>query len=128
MSLVKAIHHVKLKCTKDTFEAVFHFYAEVLGIQVLAKHEDCAILDTGSGIFEIFNDAEQLHGTGDFAHVAFFVESVDEAVETVEKAGYKIKEYPVNVMFDRGVPTPARLAFCYGPIGEEIEFFQWRES
>lgn len=126
MSLVKGLHHVHLKCTNEKFEDVLHFYVDIIGLKLLAKHEDCAILDTGDGIFEVFNDADAMLGQGDFRHVAFATDDVDKAIQTVENAGYKIKEHPINVMFDLGKPTPARIAFCYGPVGEEVEFFQIR--
>lgn len=130
MGIVKALHHVKLKCTKETFEDVLHFYVDVLGLKILGKHPDCAILDTGSGIVEVFNDAEELLPQGYFVHIAFATDDVRSAIKTVEDAGYKIKEYPVDVMFDLGGPgpSPARIAFCWGPVGEEIEFFEVREG
>ena len=74
------------------------------------------------------SDADALLGQGDIRHFAFFVDDVDACIEAVEKAGYKIKEYPVNVMFGLKEDTPARIAFCYGALGEEVEFFQIRKA
>ena len=126
MAIVKGLHHVKLKVTKDVFEDVLKFYAGVLGLEILSQHDDCAILDTGDGIVEVFNDADALQGIGDFRHIAFAVDDAALAIKTVEEAGYKITEYPVDVMFGLREPTPATIAFCEGPVGEEIEFFQIR--
>ena len=128
MGIINGLHHVKLKVTKDSFEDVLKFYVGVLGLEVLSRHEDCAILDTGCGILEVFNDGEKLLGTGDFRHIAFAVDDADLAIKTVEEAGYKITEYPINVIFGLREPTPARIAFCEGPVGEEIEFFQIRNE
>ncbi len=128
MGLVKGLHHVQLKCTMEEFEKAVHFYQDILGLELLSRHKDCAILDTGNGIVEIFNDADKLLGQGDLRHLAFEVEDVAKCIETVEKAGYKIKEYPVNVMFGLAKPTPATIAFCWGAAGEEVEFFQVREA
>lgn len=128
MSLIKGLHHVHLKCMKNQFEDVLHFYVDVLGLRLLAKQEDCAILDTGNGIVEIFNDAEALLGQGDLRHLAFQVEDVEACIRTVEAAGYQIKEYPIDVVFALEKPTPARIAFCYGVLGEEVEFFQIRKE
>lgn len=124
MSLIKGLHHVHLKCRIDQFEEVIHFYKDILQLRLLARQEDCAILDTGNGIIEIFNDAQELLGQGDIRHLAFEVEDAAACIQTVEQAGYKIKEYPIDVVFALEQPTPARIAFCYGVLGEEVEFFQ----
>lgn len=128
MSLIKGLHHVHLKCKAEQFEDVLHFYVNVLGLNLLDRRPDCAIIDTGNGIIEVFNDAQELLGQGDIRHIAFYVDDVDACIKIVEAAGYKIKEYPINVMFALGRPTPARIAFCYGVLGEEVEFFQLREE
>ena len=124
MGLIKGLHHVHLKCKADEFEEVIHFYVDVLELKLLAKQEDCAIIDTGNGIVEVFNDAKTLLGQGDLRHFAFHVDSVDACIRKVEAAGYKIKEYPIDVTFALEEPTPSRIAFCYGPLGEEVEFFE----
>lgn len=127
MGLIKGLHHVHLKCLPDQMDTVQNFYENIIGMKLLSKHEDCAILDTGNGIFEIFCDADKLLGQGDFRHVAFAADDVDAAIKACKEYGCKIKEYPVNVVFGLAEPTPARIAFAYGPIGEEIEFFQIRK-
>lgn len=128
MSLIKGLHHVHLKCKKEQFEDVLHFYADILGLKLLSRQEDCAILDTGDGMLEVFNDAEGLRGQGDIRHFAFLTDDVRACIEAVEKAGYQIKEYPVDVIFALAKPVPARIAFCYGVLGEEVEFFQILEE
>ena len=126
MSLIKGLHHVHLKCLPEQMDTVLDFYQNTIGMKLLSRKEDNAILDTGCGIFEIFCDAEQLLGQGDLRHVAFSTDDTDAAIRACEAYGCKIKEYPVNVVFGLAEPTPARIAFAYGPIGEEIEFFQLR--
>lgn len=128
MGLIKGLHHVHLKCMESQVEEVLHFYVDVLGLKLLDKRSDCAILDSGNGIVEIFWDADRLLGQGDIRHFAFFVEDVDACIQTVEQAGYRIKEYPIDVVFALGRPAPARIAFCYGVLGEEVEFFQLRDE
>lgn len=127
MATIKALHHVHLKCLKEQYEEVLRFYRDILGLRVLAEHPHCAILDTGSGLLEVFCDADKCLGQGDYRHIAFEVDDAAAWIKIVEEAGYKIKEHPINVMFDLEQPTPATIAFCYGPIGEEIEFFQIRK-
>lgn len=128
MGLIKGLHHVKLYCTKEKYEDVLHFYHDVLGIRMLSKLEGSAILDTGSGLIEVFNDAPEPQKMGIVRHFAFAVDDVPEAIRTVEEAGYEIKEYPVDVMFALEKMTPARIAFAWDPLGQEVEFFQYREE
>lgn len=128
MGFIKGLHHVHLKCMESQAEEVLHFYVDVLGLKLLDRREDCAVLDTGDGIVEIFWDADRLLGQGDIRHFAFLVEDVDACIRAVEQAGYRIREYPIDVKFALGRPVPARIAFCYGALGEEVEFFQLREE
>jgi len=124
MSLVKGIHHVKLQCTPETFDQVLHFYLDIIGLRLLSRHGDSAIMTAGNTILEVFNDSDYLMEQGYFKHIAFATDDAAKCIRTVEAAGYKIKEYPIHVMFGLEEDTPATIAFCYGPIGEEIEFFQ----
>ena len=43
--------------------------------------------------------------------------------QKVEKAGYEVFIKPKNVCVGGDEAFPARIAFCKGPLGEEIEFF-----
>lgn len=126
MSIVKGLHHVHLKCLPDQITDVLDFYENVIGLRLMCLQPDCAILDTGNGVFEIFCDADHLLGQGDFRHIAFLTDDTDAAIKKCKEYGCKIKEEPVNVTFGLDKPTPARIAFVYGPVGEEIEFFQIR--
>ena len=129
MGLTKGIHHVHVKCKPEQNEEVLRFYRDTLGLEVYSVHGESTILGSGGeGVVEVFCDAEETLGQGDIRHFAFAVDNVDECIKTVEAAGYKIKEYPVNVMFGLKEDTPARIAFCYGALGEEIEFFQVRKA
>ena len=38
-------------------------------------------------------------------------------------AGYKITMEPTDIVIGSTPPYPARIAFCIGPVGEELEFF-----
>jgi len=44
----------------------------------------------------------------------------------VKSAGYEVFKEPQNIVIPSTPEYPARMAFCYGPLGEEIEFFQER--
>jgi len=55
--------------------------------------------------------------------MAFAVKDVDACVEAVRAAGYEITVEPNDIVIPSNPPLPARIAFCIGPVGEEIEFF-----
>ena len=41
-----------------------------------------------------------------------------------KKAGYEVFIGPKDICIPSDPEFPARMAFCYGPLGEKIEFFQ----
>ena len=52
--------------------------------------------------------------------LAFATAKVDELIERVREAGYEIAYEPYDT---DAIGAPIHIAFCYGPIGEYIEFF-----
>ena len=88
------------------------------------------MFETGAGLIEIFNNAESQLEKGIIRHFAFAVDNVDECVKAVIDAGYEVFMGPKDIAIPSTPEFPARMAFCYGPLGEEIEFFQeklgWR--
>ena len=73
---------------------------------------------------EIFANAPATLPQGTLRHLAFATENVDECVGVVREAGYEITMEPTDICIPAAVPYPARIAFCIGPVGEEIEFFE----
>ena len=51
-------------------------------------------------------------------------DDVDACVDAVKKAGYEVFIEPKNIEIASMPVFPTRIAFCRGPLGEEIEFFQ----
>lgn len=51
-------------------------------------------------------------------------DDVDACVDAVKKTGYEVFIEPKNIEIASMPVFPARIAFCRGPLGEEIEFFQ----
>ena len=47
----------------------------------------------------------------------------DSWKSTFEKAGYEVFVKPKNIYIPAENPLVARIAFCYGPLGEQIELF-----
>ena len=129
--LTKGVHHIAIKCAGlEHFERTMHFYHALLGMPIVREWSSteglpCAMVDIGGGSkMEIFANAPDVLPQGTLRHLAFAVDSVDECVATVREAGYKITMEPTDICIPSAVPYPARIAFCIGPVGEEIEFFE----
>ena len=84
----------------------------------------CAMVDIGGGMMEIFSNAEDTLPQGTLRHLAFATDSTDDCIEAVRAAGYLITMEPTDICIASNPPYPARIGFCIGPVGEEIEFFQ----
>ena len=122
--MIKGIHHVSMKCSnQEEYEKTIHFYKDILGLQVKRSWNAGIMLDTGAGLIEIFNDGEEKLDKGVIHHFAFAVDDADQCIDVVRKAGYEVFVEPKDVVIASMPPLPARVAFCYGPLGEEIEFF-----
>lgn len=123
------VHHIALKaCGEADYEKTIRFYTEVLGMPIVRTWGEgptaAAMLDTGAGMLEIFANGPDYPGQGALRHLAFAVKDVDSCVEAVRAAGYEITVEPKDVVIGSVPPYPARIAFCIGPVGEELEFFE----
>lgn len=126
---VTGIHHIALKARGlEEFRKTVAFYQDLLGLPMArtwGEGENSAVmLDTGAGLIEIFANGTDAPGQGAVRHVALQVENTDDCIEAVRRAGYHIISEPVDVTIPSNPPYPVRIAFCNGPVGEEIEFFQ----
>lgn len=128
--LIQGIHHVCIKCRKDEIKKVKHFYGDLLGLSILrswGKPElEGFMFETGDGLVEVFTNAEEELPQGSIRHFAFKTNDVDQCVKIVRESGYQITLEPKDVVIASNPPFPIRVAFCIGPVGEEIEFFQER--
>lgn len=124
MSLVNGIHHVSLKCSSDAeYKEEIKFYGEILGLSIIREWEKGIMFDTGNGLIEIFNDGNDHLPKGTIRHFAFSTNDVDACVKAVANAGYEVFVNPKDIVIKTTPAFPARVAFCKGPLGEEIEFF-----
>ena len=131
MVKIKGIHHIAIKANGvEKFEETIRFYNEILGLPVIRRWERpgmlCAMVDTGSGILELFSNAECEPQPGPLRHIAFEVENVEECIEAVRAAGYEITIEPKDVDIPSDPIYPIRVGFCIGAAGEEVEFFSER--
>lgn len=123
--MVTGIHHVSMRCGRpEEFERAKAFYCGVLGLEVSREWPEGVLIDTGNGLIEIFNHGEGETGKGAVRHFALAADDVDRCAEQIRRAGYHIFIEPKDIVIPSDPPLPARIAFCTGPLGEEIELFQ----
>ena len=127
--MIKGIHHISMKCgTKEEFERARDFYLNVLGFSAVREWPEGIIMDSGNGLLEIFCNGEGVRTKGAIRHVAFSTDDVDGIIAKVRAAGYEVFIEPKDIVIHSDPEFRARMAFCFGPLGEEIEFFQEQAS
>ena len=123
------ITHVALRAAD--FERSLEFY-KAIGFTVFRQwgtpESRIALLDSGDGtLIELFSKIQPGEPNGDaaggYSHVAFHVDDVDAAFQRALNAGAKPKIEPKFVDIASEPMLPVRLAFVYGPSGEQLEFF-----
>ena len=125
--MIAGIHHISMRCgTEPEFEKARAFYLDLLGFKVKREWPEGIMLDTGSGYLEIFRNGAGIRGKGAIRHIAFLTDDVDEIADNVRNAGYDVFVGPKDIVLRSDPEYHARMAFCVGPLGEEIEFFQER--
>ena len=125
--MIKGIHHISMKCsTAQELAKVREFYIELLGMKIIREWAEGMMIDTGNGLLEIFTNAEGTHCLGAIRHLALLTDDVDEIAAKVKAAGYNLFIEPNNKDIPSTPTYPIRMAFCYGPLGEQIEFYMER--
>ncbi len=127
--LVEGVHHIALKALPEKFDEVVAFYTELLEMEVARSWGEGdkrgIMIDTGDGtVMEITSNGDGAASPdGAIKHFALRTSQVDELVGRVREAGYQIIVEPMDGALPCEEPYPIRIAFCIGPVGEEIEFF-----
>lgn len=128
--MIKGVHHVAVKVVPEKYDETVKFYTEILGMKMVRAWGEgngrCSMISTGDNtVMEILSnpEADSAHA-GPLPHIAFETDFVDELVEKVRAAGYEITDEPKDVSIPCEQPYPIRVAFCYGPAHEHIEFFK----
>ncbi|MBQ9538031.1 MAG: VOC family protein [Treponema sp.] len=125
--MIKGMHHISMKCgTEAELCRVKDFYIRVLGLRICREWPNGIMIDTGNGLIEIFTDAEGEHSLGVIRHFALLTDDVDGTAAKVKSAGYEVFVEPNDKVIPSEPEYPIRMAFCYGPLGEQIEFFAER--
>lgn len=128
----QGFHHVAIRA-RD-FDRSLRFYVDGLGFrQKIAWGQAprrAVMLDAGDGNYlEIFERPDQpAPPDGEepvLLHMAFRTPDTDASIARAREAGAVVTVEPKDVTIgSTPQPTPVRLAFCKGPDGEVIEFFQ----
>ena len=122
--MIKGIHHISMKCgTPEELSRVKEFYISLLGLKICREWPQGIMIDTGNGLIEVFTNAEGEHRVGAIRHVALLTDDVDGIVTKVRVAGYEVIVEPDDRLIESDPPYPIRMAFCIGPLGEQVEFF-----
>ena len=122
--MIKGIHHISMKCgTDEELRKVKEFYIDILGLKICREWDGGLMINTGNGLIEIFTNAEGEHRLGAIRHFALLTDQVDALTEKVKAAGYEVIVEPNDRVIPSDPELPIRMAFCFGPLGEQIEFF-----
>ncbi|MCR4767737.1 MAG: VOC family protein [Saccharofermentans sp.] len=123
--MIKGLHHISMKCaTKVEFEKAKSFYLNLLGFSIVRQWPQGIMIDLGNTQLEIFCNGNGVKDLGAIRHMAFATDDVEEIVAKVKDAGYEVFIEPNDIVIDSEPEFHARMAFCFGPLGEQIEFFK----
>ena len=122
--MIRGIHHVSMKCgTPEEFASALAFYCGLLGMKAVRQWPEGVLIDTGAGLIEIFRTGEGIKRKGAIRHLALSVDDADGYAARIRDAGYTVFLGPKDLVVPSDPPLRARIAFCTGPLGEEIELF-----
>ncbi|MBQ3157141.1 MAG: VOC family protein [Clostridia bacterium] len=118
-----------MKCCKgEEYQRVVRFYTETLGLPVSrswgGEEPDGVMIELGNGSIEIFCNRNADVDTGIIRHIALETEDVEACARRVREAGYEVFIEPRDLLIPSQPPVRARICFCFGPLHEQIEFFQ----
>lgn len=120
MSVI-GLNHISMKCdSAEELERIIPFYRDILGLTVAKRWPDGVLLDTSNGMLEIFCNGKAVRALGAIRHFALEVTDAASLADKVRGAGFEVFVEPKEIT----VPAHAVIAFCFGPLGEQIEFFQ----
>ena len=112
--MITGIHHVSMKCgTKEAFEKAKDFYLNILGFSVRREWPEGIMIDSGSGLLEIFSTGDGNRNTGAIRHIAFATDDADSIAEKVKAAGYEVFAGPKELVIPSDPECRARITFCF---------------
>ena len=131
---MRGLHHVCLKANgKKEFDKAVEFYSSVFGLPLLRtwgeENTSGAMLQMDGIILEIVAGGEDSTPNSYWRHIAMHCDSpeeVDAEAARLAAMGYPTTKGPFSK--NLGGSYPIHVAFCEGPLGEEIEFFYAEET
>ena len=128
--LIKGAHHVAIRVNGEKIlKEEIAFYCDLLGMQLMRSWgqgtDSACTMGIGDLIIEMFANAGENRAVGPIDHIALSTDDVDECIDKVRRAGFKVTVEPMDIEFPpKDRPLKARVAFCEGPAGESVEFFK----
>ena len=123
--MITGMHHISMKCgSNKDFNRAKDFYLNLLGFSLRREWPEGIMIDCGSVLLEIFCNGEGIRSKGAIRPIAYATDDVDGIIAKVRAAGYEVFIEPNDITIPSVPECHARMAFCIGPLGEEIEFFQ----
>lgn len=138
--MITGINHVSMKCHgSEELKKVLAFYVDLLGIKIARIWDkdknpigldeytnrmdeiEGLMLDTGNGKIEIFTNLDYEPDTGIIRHFALDVDDAEMYAQKCKATGYEIFMGPKDINLGG---QKAKIAFCFGPLKEQIEFYQ----
>ena len=125
---ISGVHHVALRCpNRERYDACRDFYRELIGCESYREWDTGCMLRVGGVSVELLltegPDEPENHR---WDHLAFRTDRLNEALSRLSDRGYHPFRGPEDVVLPCEKPFPIRVAFLYGPNGEEIELFEER--
>ena len=123
--MITGLHHISMKCgTSEEFEKAKSFYTGLLGFNVVREWPEGIMLGCGNFQLELFCNGAGVKELGAIRHMALATDDVEGIVAKVKEAGYEVFIEPKDIVIGSVPEFHARMAFCFGPLGEQIEFFK----
>ena len=121
--MITGIHHVNMKYRDGQYTEVLHFYRDILHLPLARSWDGGMMFAAGNSKIELTRTEDGDLPQGVIRHFALAADHIDEMIEEIRSAGYPITKEPKDICIPSVPPLPARIAFCTGPLGEEIELF-----
>ena len=125
--MIKGMHHISMKCgTQEAYRRARAFYLNTLGLTSEREWAEGIMISAGNCRIEIFCNGEGITEKGAIRHFALQTDDIDALAKKIKAAGYAFFIEPDDRVIPSEQPYAVRIAFCTGPLGEEIELFQER--
>ena len=125
---IHGFHHVALKV--EDFDKTYDFYVKGLDFEENMKWEmddgnRAVMLDTGNDNYlEIFEGRDFEVSNGAYLHLAFSSQDCEASLEKARNAGAEVTMEPDEIEIPSNPAKSVKVAFCKGPDGAIIEFFE----